>query len=240
MTSPLREIEATHYTTDAWGLLRYRGLRLEAELAWVSGSMDGLYYDDQGELQPEGRYDIEQLGYAFEAELRLLEDRLGIHLHHGLATGDSSVDGLSSDSDFVSQQDSDDTVSTFRFHPSYRVDMILWRNIMRQVTGALYVRPGINYDFVRNDFGELFGARLDFIYSRATAFVQTWGNDPDLGLEINLSLYYRTEDGPELDDGYHAMIQYGVLFPMRGLSYLHEETDLSVAQNLRLLLGVSF
>ena len=31
---------------------------------------------------------------------------------------------------------------------------------MRQVTGALYVRPGVSYDFMRDGFGQLFGARL--------------------------------------------------------------------------------
>jgi uncharacterized protein (TIGR04551 family) len=239
--SGLLTVEATHYTTDAWGLLRYRGLRIEGELAWVTGSMDGLQRDPKTDDVTSGRKnDISQLGYALEGELRLLEDKLALHLDHGLASGDSSVDGLSSDADFVSQKDGDNTVSTFRFHPNYRVDMILWRNLMRQVTGALYVKPGISYDFIRNDFGELFGARLDFVWSRATAFVQTWGNDPDLGLEIDASLYFRTEDGPEIDDGYHAMLQYGVLFPMSGLGYLHESSSLDAAQNLRLVLGVVF
>src|SRR5262249_50243358 len=33
--APLAELEATTYTPDLWLLLRYRGLRLEAEVAWV-------------------------------------------------------------------------------------------------------------------------------------------------------------------------------------------------------------
>jgi hypothetical protein len=118
--------------------------------------------------------------------------------------------------------------------------MILWRNLMGAVTGAYYFRPGVSYDFIRSHFGELLGARLDFIWSRASSFVQTWGNDEDLGIELNLSLYFRSEDGPELDDGFHAMAQYGVLFPMRGLGYNFEDTDLDAAQNLRLVLGVAF
>lgn len=238
--SELRKIEATHYTSDLWGLLRYRGFRLEAEMVWVTGSMDSLTRAGDEIVVGNGDYDISQFGYALEGELRLLEDKLAIHLGHGLASGDSSVEGLSSDADFVSQLDGDNTVSSFRFHPSYRVDLIFWRNIMRQVTGAWYLRPGISYDFMRSDLGELLGARLDFVYSRATSFVQTWGNDPDLGLEIDASIYFRTEDGPEIDDGYHAMLQYGVFFPMRGLSYLHEDTDLDTAQTLRLVLGVVY
>jgi hypothetical protein len=111
---------------------------------------------------------------------------------------------------------------------------------MRQVTGAYYFKPGISYDFVQGDYGELFGARLDFIWSRATAPLQTWGNDADLGIELNVSLFFRTEDGPDLDDGFHSMLQYGVLFPMRGLGMVHDDIDLDSAQNLRLLLGVKF
>jgi uncharacterized protein (TIGR04551 family) len=235
LESSLRNITATTYTTDVWGRLAYRGLRIEAELAWVSGTMDDV-------VDPRRDYDVEQLGYVIETELRLLDERLGLYLDHGLATGDSDVEGLSSNSNFVQQlgPDHDGTVSTFRFHPSYRVDLILWRNIMTQVTGALYVRPGVSYDFMRDGFGQMFGARLDFIWSRATSFVQTWGNDPDLGVEANLSLYYRTEDGPDLTDGFHTTLQYGVLFPLRGLDYRHREVGLDTAQTLRLLLGVVY
>jgi uncharacterized protein (TIGR04551 family) len=247
--APLRTIDATHYTTDLWLMLRYRGLRIEGEVAWVAGSMDNLTATGGA-----NEYTISQVGYALETELRLVDDKLGLYFDHGLASGDSSTEGLSSGSgglptdtaDFVSQGSGDDTVSTFRFHPSYRVDLILWRNLMRQVTGAYYFKPGISYDFVRSPFGQVAGARLDVIYSRAVAPIQTWGNDADLGLEIDVSLYFRTDDGPDLDDGFNAKLQYGVLFPMAGLNLLAADPampkpgDLHTAQTLRLLLGVVF
>ncbi|MGD8860147.1 MAG: TIGR04551 family protein [Myxococcales bacterium] len=230
----LGALEADTYTWDFWGKLEYRFLRVEAELAYVSGTMNDVFDGD-------GQDDIDALGYALETEFRLLDRKLGLYLYHGLATGDGGVEGLSSDANLVDQiDDQDNDITTFRFHPSYRVDMILWRNIMRQVTGAYYFKPGISYDFIRSDFGQLFGARLDFIYSRASVPVQTWGNDANLGLEMNVSIYFQTEDGPDLDDGFHSLLQYGVLFPMRGLGYYHEDTDLDTAQNLRLLLGVKF
>lgn len=233
--SVLETLEATSYTTDLWGLLRYRSFRAELEAAWVTGGMEDLGVATRGR-----ELSINQLGYALETELRLLDDKLGIFFDHGLATGDDSVEGLSSDADYITQLDRDDTISTFRFHPSYRVDLIMWRNIMGQVTGAYYFKPGIGYDFLKSDFGELLGARLDFVWSRATSMVQTWGNSENLGVELNLSIYFRSEDGPELDDGFHAMAQYGVLFPMRGLGYNYEDTSLDAAQTLRLVLGVKF
>jgi uncharacterized protein (TIGR04551 family) len=240
-TSQFTRVNASTRTTDAWGLLRYRALRIEAEFAWVNGGMDNLSaLTSKTVTTNTGNYTINQLGYALQTELRLVNEKLGLYLDHGLATGDSDVDGLSSDANFIDQRGTNRTISTFRFHPSYRVDLILWRNIMRQVTGAYYFRPGVSYDFIRSGFGQLAGARLDFIYSRATSFLQTWGNDPNLGIEIDASLYFRSEDGPDLDDGFHAMLQYGVLFPMHGLGYLHESTNLSTAQTLRLVLGVVF
>ena len=45
----------------------------------------------------KGSYTINQFGYALEAELRLVDDKLGIYFDHGLATGDSDVEGLSTD-----------------------------------------------------------------------------------------------------------------------------------------------
>jgi uncharacterized protein (TIGR04551 family) len=236
---PLQRIEATTYTMDLWGLLRYQGFRAELEAAWSTGGMESF---EANVGDPRRELDISQLGYALETELRLLDDKLAIRFDHGLATGDSGVEGLSSGADYVTQptEIGDDTVSSFRFHPSYRVDLILWRNLMGQVTGAYYFKPGISYDFIKNDFGELLGARLDFVWSRASSFVQTWGNDEDLGIELDVSLYFRSEDGPELTDGFHAMAQYGVLFPMQGLGYNYEDSDLEAAQTLRLLLGVVF
>jgi uncharacterized protein (TIGR04551 family) len=234
-TQSFHTLDGTLYTPDVWGQLRYRKLRLEIEAAWVVGHMRNLSNDKTQQ--------VSQLGAAFESELRLLNDKLGIYLYSGVASGDSDTEGLSSDSNFIDHADSsrnNDVVSTFRFHPAYRVDMILWRNLMRQVTGAYYIKPGISYDFVRDGFGQLFGARLDVIYSRASAFMQTWGNNPNLGVELNAQIYWRSDDGPDLDDGYHASLQYGVLFPMAGLGYVDSTLKFTNAQTLRLVLGVVF
>ncbi len=117
---------------------------------------------------------------------------------------------------------------------------------MRQITGAYYFRPGVSYDFVRSPFGQRLGARADLVYSRASTPVQTWGNSADLGVEIDASLYFQSEDGPELFDGFHAMLQYGLLIPMAGLGYLPGQSvpgtdgSLKNAQTLRLILGMVF
>jgi hypothetical protein len=43
-----------------------------------------------------------------------------------------------------------------------------------------------------------------------------------------------------VDDGYHASLQYGVLFPLRGLGYAGDDFSPKTAQTLRLVLGVMF
>ena len=246
LSSPteLRDLKSSLYTPDVWAQLRFGKLRLEIEAAWIVGTL--LSSSDNRTTQY-----VNQFGAAFESELRLLNDKLGLYLYAGAASGDSEVEGLSSESNFIDQaglRESDtadstlinNRVSTFRFHPAYRVDLILWRNIMRQVTGAMYVKPGVSYDFVKDSFGQLFGARVDLVYSRATAPIQTWGNDPNLGVEIDATVYWRSADGPNKNDGYHAMLQYGVLFPMPGLAYVNYSNGLINAQTLRLVLGVMF
>lgn len=244
----LLNVNAVSYNFDAWGQLKYRGLRVEAEAALVVGSVQDTLSDGAGAQRT-----LLQFGSTLETELRLLDDKLGIYFYAGIASGDPEANGLSSDVDYAGQNGSGDgTISTFRFHPTYRVDLILWRNLMQQVTGAYYFKPGISYDFARDPFGQLLGARIDAIWSRAVFSGQTWGNDPNLGVELNASLYWRGEDGPEIDDGFHAMLQYGLLLPMQGLWYGPKfkpteggpiqgaNGELKTAQTLRLVLGVVY
>ncbi len=237
---------AEAFIPDVWVQFLWTKLRVELEAVLIAGSIQNIENDSY----VRDDYQILQFGSALEAEYRLLDDKLGISFYTGYASGDADVDGLAVNSGLPVQQSSggtapDRTISTFRFNPAYRVDLILFRNILSQISGAYYFKPGLSYDFIRNSFGQLLGARADLIYSRASETRQTWGNDPNLGLEINASLYYRSEDGPDILDGFYAMLQYGILFPFGGLGYKagdrdHAGVDLSNAQILRLVLGVQY
>ncbi|MDF2695184.1 MAG: hypothetical protein K0S65_3567, partial [Labilithrix sp.] len=116
-----------------------------------------------------------------------------------------------------------------------------------------YFRPSVEYDFVRNPNGQKFGGGAAIIWSRASEFIQTPGNKRDLGVELDLQLYYQAKDGSLNDDpnkmgGFYTALQYGVFFPLGGLDYLKAEQDsnkiadwsLSTAQTVRLILGVMF
>ena len=237
----LVERDARMFVPDLWGRFRMGGLRLEVEAATVIGDIGNIGND----LTIGDSRDIRQFGIAFEGEYRLLDDKLTIRLYTGYATGDAEVNGLSWRDNVITQAGPDDTISTFAFHPNYRIDLILWRNIMQRFAGAWYLKPGLSYDIIKNPFGQIFGVRADAIYSRAAQEVQTYGADPNLGIELNFSLYYRSEDGPDLLDGFYASFQYGVLFPLAGLGYVEgdgraDEFDVGNAQALRLILGVQY
>ena len=246
---------AQQWVPDVWAQLLVGKLRLEFEGAAVLGSVgninNGVGTGTTGAYAP-ANLNIAQWGATLEAEYRLLDDKLAFHFNTGFASGDSEAgnDGLGAFVDSTARAPGrDGAISTFRFHPNYRVDLILWRSILRQISGAYYFRPGVSYDFIRGEFGQLLGGRVDLVYSRASSTVQTWGNDANLGVEIDASVYYRSEDGPELLDGFYAMAQFGLLFPMQGLGYLGTadapevlggNPELKNAQMFRLILGVQF
>ncbi|HTN89315.1 MAG TPA: TIGR04551 family protein, partial [Sorangium sp.] len=148
------------------------------------------------------------------------------------------------------QNSTDRTYSTFRFHPDYRVDQILFRNILSRVQGAYYFRPGVDWDFARDKNGQRAGLGAAAIWSRASEFVQAPGNARDLGIELNAQLYFQSKDGTLNDDpdkmgGFYTAVQYGVLFPLGGLGQLQgeqaiQEIDLETAQTVRWYLGILF
>lgn len=235
--------DAASHSIDGWARFRWKDLRVELEAALIAGRiMNTSAVDYQ-------RDDLKllQFGFALESEYRVLDGALGIYFNTGLATGDRDVNGLSIREDTGTQASgaaNDGRASHFTFHPNYRIDLILFRNILGSVGGAYYFRPGVSYDLVRTDAGRLLGVRADVVYSRATQQIQTYGGDPSLGLELDGSLYYRSEDGPDLTDGFWAAFHYGLLFPLAGLGYRSGEVtstpSISKAQTMRVVLGVNF
>jgi uncharacterized protein (TIGR04551 family) len=252
-----KRLNQQQFTPDVWLQFLWGGLRVELEAAYVAGKREGAcpYISTAGNSRVQdvregaenlggtggGSCKFRQLGIALESEYRLFDERLGIYFNAGFASGDSNAYGLAQTNDPTYQRtDSaspNNTVSTYQFHPDYRVDLILWRTVMRRVAGAYYFKPGVSYDFIRDPYGQQAGARLDVIYSRASAAKQTWGQSANLGLELDLSLYYRSEDGPDVTDGFYGLVQLGVLFPFDGLNF--QGDNLPSSKNALILRGVA-
>jgi uncharacterized protein (TIGR04551 family) len=223
----------------------------------VQGTIDNISVDDQDDLTSgEESHKIQSWGVTTELEQKLVEDKLNLGFRFGWASGDPDVDGLTPA--FGGQgQLGDRTFSTFRFHPSYRVDMILGRAILTREQGTYYFRPSADYDFLRDPNGQRVGGGLAAIWTRASEFIQAPGHERDLGIELNGKLYYQSKDGalndvPGILGGFYTELSYGVLFPMAGLGYPDKlrsqiETSLGsaaaetrIAQSLRWYLGVLF
>ncbi len=242
------------FIPDLWFQVLTKNLRWETEAVYITGSIENPQGVATSTYNKED-WKIRQLGIASELEYRALNGDLKLRFYTGFASGDQGVEGLTpGDGGLQPRPTSDRTVSTFRFHPDYRVDLILWRNILTRVQGAYYFRPGVEYDFTKTLEGEKFGGRADIVWSRASKAVQTPGHKEDLGIELDLSLYYQSKDGSLNDDpskigGFFAMLQYGVLFPLGGLGYQANQTDstnnlkvpdISTAQIVRLFMGIAY
>ena len=243
---------------DAWVQLLWRKFRFEAEAVTTQGQigyMPGLTTNVNNPTS------IRQYGLATQTEFRAVEDKLDLQFGFGWASGDAYANNAGAgalqpgqtgiQSEFSSGGQTS-ALSTFRFHPDYRIDLIFWRNIMSRVEGAYYFRPSVDYDFIRHADGEKFGGGGAVIWSRASEFEQTPGHKRDLGVELDLQLYYQSKDGSLNDDptkigGFFTMLQYGVFFPLGGLDYLPGQltntsfdAGLSAAQIVRLFLGIVF
>jgi uncharacterized protein (TIGR04551 family) len=237
---------------DAWLQLLWNKLRLEAELATVWGSIE----NSPASANVESPLKLRMWGLATQTEYRAVEDKLRVQFGAGWASGDPHVEGLAPGANGLQARKTEGAISTFRFHPSYQVDYIFFRRILTRVEGAYYFRPSVEYDFLRNPNGQKLGGGAAIIWSRASEFIQTPGNKRDLGVELDLQVYYQSKDGSLNDDpnkqgGFYAALQYGVFFPLGGLDYLPNESsggnakagvnyELSTAQTARLLLGVLF
>jgi uncharacterized protein (TIGR04551 family) len=253
--------EAHAWIPDLWLEIKYKKFRFGGEFATVQGSIANIDPDDQTELvnpSSDPGYDIRAWGIATELEQKLAEDRLSLGFKFGWASGDADVNGLAPTLGGSQDQLGDKTFETFRFHPSYRVDMILGRHILTREQGTYYFRPSADYDFVRDPTGQRLGGGLAAIWTRASEFMQTPGHDRDLGIELNGRLFYQSKDGalndiPGILGGFYTEINYAVLFPMAGLGYPPqkaeelvtsrndpEAAETRIAQTLRWYMGVMF
>lgn len=258
-------------TPDAWVQFLWKQLRIEAEMALVWGGIENTdtqggnnYPNPAGGVDAENGWNVRQFGLALETEFQAIEDRLFIEFGFGFATGDDDVEGIngfngsgrsSALGGLDEQLTRNRTFSTFRFHPDYRVDLILWRNILQRVQSAYYFRPSIEYDFLKGKDGQRAGGGVAVIWSRATEPLQTPGNAPDLGFEIDTTVHYQAPFGTLGSDGamtgFFTTLQFGVLFPLAGLGYLpgdeerlqaigDGDTSLSIPLNLRWYCGIFF
>jgi uncharacterized protein (TIGR04551 family) len=238
------------FLPDVWFKFQNKRLRIEAEVAGVFGSLEHRNLVPTSDPTNTQRLTLTQLGAVAQGSYKFLDGALSVNLEAGFASGDNApgmgnrnvlgntptvpgdVDGPQFNCSTLNCSDS--SINNFRFNRDYRVDLILWREILNGVTDAIYVKPGVKYQIV-----EGVDVFANVIYSRTVFAASAPGGDPNLGVEIDPGVSYTT------DDGFVASLQYGALIPLKGLSNppnsFHTTTvDAQVAHALRAMLAVKF
>ncbi len=273
-TQGLSRRGASAVIPDLWLQFLYKKFRFEAEGAMIYGYMDTNQSIATGSgtgtptpgyvntLNPnDPGYHIRQFGVATQSEFRAIEDRLRVGFGFGWASGDPGLSTLAPPPGGVLTKPvpGDRTYTEFAFHPDYRVDLILFRNILSRVEGAYYFRPNVEYDFLRDKNGQKLGGGAALIWSRASEFIQTPGHAHDLGVELDGKIYFQSRDGtlnddPEKMGGFYTQLEYGVMFPLAGLGFMPQQQtnyantsnptgaqlSTSIAQTLRWYIGILY
>lgn len=219
------------HLVDLWFRWLSPRWRVEAEVSGVYGSV-GTAANDPAITVP--KIMLRQWGGALVTEYRALPNKLTIGWEVGAASGDSAPGfgnvpsyGPTAYGSFEGQQwcvapggagspcaRTDRSIRNFRFNPAYRVDLVLFRQILGGVTDAMYVKPKLRWDIFPG-----LGLDVSLMYARAMERRSTpsvtaagAGGAADLGLELDTQLTYATTDG------FRAWAQWGALQPLDGLS----------------------
>jgi uncharacterized protein (TIGR04551 family) len=241
-----RQVTARGYTAtalDLWLRLVGPGYRVEAEGAYLTATVEQPSLIPGVELREPAT--SRQLGAALESEIGNPESSLGAGLDAGYASGDSApgfgaFPGVNQAAPRAGDLDGpqaippwDTTVNNFRFHPDYRVDRILFREIIGTVTDAVYLRPHARIDLYRFASGRL-TASLAAVASWAVNAESAPGQKRPLGVELDPTLAYASRDG------FQVALEQATLFPLSGLDNRELGLSAEPAQLWRLRLTHGF
>lgn len=244
-----RDFRATAF--DLWARLTLPVGRIEMEAAYLSARIGQASLIPGVELRDE--LTSRQFGVAFESDFgpdHATGGRISFGVDGGFASGDSAPGfgaqlgarngGVNAPATRPGDIDGpqantprDTTVDNFRFHPDYRIDRILFREIIGTVTDAIYVRPHVRVRLVQLGPARL-EARLEAIASFAAEPSSTPSGERNLGLEVDPTLAYIH------DAGFVASLEYAAFFPGAAFDNPGAGLDAAPAQLLRLRLGMHF
>ena len=181
---------AKAYAIDLWGrfyvpMPKEVMLRLEAEFVGVFGSVD-LDTNAQGKER-----DITQIGFGLEAEVWWRD------LITGMKTGVAWADNMVySGHPMIEQLDEVPMGSILRFDPNYRVDEIMFHELMGGINNAWYLNLYGEYKFPVQmpQLTTSLGARVDLTTSTALNKDATPGKSLWYGFEADAKLFYDESD----------------------------------------------
>jgi len=238
-------IMARGYTAsafDGWLRLTFPFGRIEAEAAFLTATVDQPSLLPGVLLRQPAK--SKQIGAVLQSEFGAIDGALAGGIDAGYASGDPAPGfgvvqrpnaSAPRPGDIDGPQASpprDNRVDNFRFHPDYRIDRILFREILGAVTDAVYARPHVRLRIARAKSAALTG-HLAGVISRAVEASSTPSGKGPLGVELDPSLVFETRS-------FLAALDYGVLFPMSGFDNVTTSAAAKPAQLIRLRLNYLF
>jgi|GEM_PF-3553791 len=194
------------WNPDVWFKVGFKKVLFEAEAAASIGSITHL--EDYG---VDGATDIRSFGGVARVTSKAFDDKLVFGLEYGLASGD---DGEAQQQGHTNLNEisylpgpGDRTISRFVFDPDYRIDLILFRELIGSVSNAMYFRPRVSYSLTK-----AIKVTAQNVTSAALKTVSTPGNATFWGTEFDADLGYSS-------GGFHAGMAYGVLFPLGAMDH---------------------
>ncbi|HEY6005428.1 MAG TPA: TIGR04551 family protein [Anaeromyxobacter sp.] len=224
---------------DFWFRWLTARLRVEAEIAAIYGSIANAA-NDPASAEATGKILLRQWGGALLTEYQVSPNKVTLGAEVGAASGDDApgfgnipsrrgnATSTTAEPPYGSLEgpqwirNRDRSIRNFRFNPAYRVDLVLFRHILGQVTDAFYVKPKLRWDILpglRLDLSAIYSQAL---YSQSTpsavgdgtpAIGLTNKGHAPLGIEGDAVLTYTS------GDGFQAYGQWGVLQPLSGFKY---------------------
>jgi uncharacterized protein (TIGR04551 family) len=244
---------------DLWLKYQRKYFRIEAEIAGIFGTIKNraLTAADNDIPFHNQSLSVAQFGGAIQGEYRFLEGALRVQLELGFASGDPApgfgnfpnrpvLNGYTRPGDIDGPRYNcpltgpciKSSIRNFRFARDYRIDSILFRELLGGITDAIYAKPTLSYQITEGlmVFGSTIGSRA--VYRESTPSSTGPGTgDPYLGIEFNLGARYETSDG------FFAQAVWGLLIPLGGLANnppQPQNNSLDSAQIIRGLIGVKF
>ena len=230
-TDPTRLIERGFkaYVPDVWFKAAYKQLQLELEAVGVLGSIDHL--DD---YEISNSVDLRQFGGVGRFTFTGLDGKLKMGLELGAATGDqwdnapagrTHISNVQMIGTTPLERSRIDTISRFVFDRDYKIDQIMFRELLGAVSNAAYARPFLHYELTRSLL-----LKVSNVTAAALKPVATPGNETMYGTEFDADLGYQ-------NNGFHAGVTYGVLFPLGAMNHpsgseFGFQTDLGDTRNI--------
>lgn len=237
---------AFFWTPSLWTKVRWQprsdlALRVELEAAMTYGWVDHVQSNQD---DPRSKKDFLSFGAALEAELDVGSNRVGLLAgvasggntlgawgildRHVLATPNQICYGLNQAEVYRTRR-----IHHFVFNRDYRIDSILFREVIGSVTNAFYFKP---------TYGRVFFTGGDWSVGGGAGLLMAFASIPEgapggkrpLGLEPSLDLWARW--------GQHLTLRAdgAVLFPLDGLDRASTGQEAGLAGALRIRAQIGF